>query len=483
MIGRILGFLAAFVIPLFLVRVFSQSDFGTYKQVFLIYATLFGILQFGMAESLYYFLPSAARYTSKYVLNAVVVMGVAGTIICIMLWSARSTVAFWLNNADLEPYILLIGIFLVVMLMSVVLEIVMTVRRQNVLASTTYAISDLIRAILSIVPALVTGELKWLLFGMIGFALCRLGTTIYYLKHEFTEGFGLDAGLMRKHLAYALPFGLAGIIDITQANLHMYAVSYFFDAATFAIYAIGCFQIPLIDILMTSTANVLMVSMREKLMQGKIEAVREMWYDTTRKLVMIFCLIVGGLLSIAHEFIVLLFTSDYAGSVPVFMVWSISMVFAGFLTDAVLRVYAQNRFLILLSSIKLVMVALTIQWFLVRFDLMGAVLVTLVVAFIAKLIALGRVMYLMETRLADFLPWRSLGLIFGITLTSTLLAMLIKSMLDFTGLPLLLVTGMVYTSIFSGLIVMLGPLDQKERQVLWGFVEAPVMRFCRNWKF
>jgi len=159
------------------------------------------------------------------------------------------------------------------------------------------------------------------------------------------------------------------------------------------------------------------------------------------------------------------------------------MVFAGFLTDAVLRVYAQNRFLILLSSIKLLLVLLTIQWFLIRFDLIGAVLVTLMVAIIAKLIALGRVMFLMETRLADFLPWRSLGLISVITIAATLLTISFKNLLDFSGLPLLLITGSVYTVIYTGLLVLLGPLDQRERQVLWGFVQNPVMRFCRNLKF
>ena len=34
-----------------------RAEFGTYKQLFLIYATLFGVAQLGMAESLYYFIP------------------------------------------------------------------------------------------------------------------------------------------------------------------------------------------------------------------------------------------------------------------------------------------------------------------------------------------------------------------------------------------------------------------------------------------
>ena len=51
------GFAAAFAIPVVLARIFDQAAFGTYKQLFLIYATLYGLAQLGAAESLYYFVP------------------------------------------------------------------------------------------------------------------------------------------------------------------------------------------------------------------------------------------------------------------------------------------------------------------------------------------------------------------------------------------------------------------------------------------
>ena len=482
MSGRALGFLAAFLIPIVLVRIFDQSEFGTYKQLFLIYGTLFGICQLGLAESLYFFLPSDARRAGAYVRNAIFVLGVSGVVCMIALWTQRSGIAGLLNNEYLSDHIFLIAVFLMLMLMSVVLEIVMTARKQNLSASVAYALSDLLRAVLCVLPALWFGVLRWLLIGVVVFAGCRLAATIFYLRYEFRDGFRPDAGLMKKHLAYALPFGLAAIIEIMQANLHMYAVSYHFDAATFAIYAVGCFQIPMIDYLMTSTSNVLMVNMREKLVQGKMAVVLEMWRDTTRKLVLIFCLIVGGLLAIAHELIVLLFTSDYQQSVPVFMIWTLAMVFAGFLTDGVLRVYAENRFLILLNSIKLILVVATINWFLMRFDLLGAVFVTLLVAFIAKLIALVRVKMLMQCDLSRFLPWRSLGQILAITVVAVFTALLIKAISGLSGVPALVTAGMVYTVVYSGLLVILGPLSEQEKLELLGYVQTPVSRLCRNWK-
>jgi O-antigen/teichoic acid export membrane protein len=65
MSGRTVAFAATFFIPVVLARVFSQAEFGTYKQIFLVYATLYYIAQFGMAESLFYFLPSASREAGR----------------------------------------------------------------------------------------------------------------------------------------------------------------------------------------------------------------------------------------------------------------------------------------------------------------------------------------------------------------------------------------------------------------------------------
>ena len=482
MSGRLLGLIAAFVIPMVLARFFTQEEFGTYKQLFLIYGTLFAFAQLGMAESLYYFLPHDSRSGGRYVLNALLVLGGFGALLLVALWAFQGSIAALMSNSDLTAYIPYIGVYLLFMLMAAVLEIAMTAKKHHLAASCTYAVSDLLRALLYISPVLLFGTLRWLLLGAIAFAACRFLATLAYVVREFRTPMQPDRGLLRRHLAYALPFGLAAALEIVQLNFHLYAVSYSFDAATFAIYAVGCLQIPLVDFLMTSTSNVMMVNMREKIKQGKDRQALGIWLDASRKLGLILFPMVGGLLVVAHELIVLLFTSTYESSVPIFMLWTLTMAISAILTDGVLRVFAENRFLIVQNFLRLLLIAVTIHWFMSRFGLLGAIMATFLAAMLTKVLALTRVKSILGTSWSQVLPWGSLAMIITLASASAIPAVLIKLLLDLPMLVEFLLAGFVYALSYFLLLLWGGPMDAEEKAELTQWTALPfthLRRLCK----
>ncbi|MFL6622874.1 MAG: lipopolysaccharide biosynthesis protein [Sulfurifustis sp.] len=481
MSGRALGFVAAFAIPVVLARALDQSDFGTYKQLFLIFSTLYGVAQLGMAEGLFYFLPAAPRNGGKYVLNAALVLAGAGAVCAAALWSGQASVAHWLNNDALGGYVPLIGLFLLLMLVSTPLEIAMIARKRHLHASGAYAISDLARAALLVVPVLAFGGLQGLMLGAVAFALLRLGAALFYLAREFRGEFTPDAGLLRAQFAYAAPFALYVLIDVAQTNLHLYAVSARFDAATFAVYAVGCLSIPFVDFLTGATANVMMVRMREDLLTGQSEPVLALWRDTTRKLALLLVPLVGGLITLAHELIVGLFTAKYAASVPVFIVSTLTILCSTVPTDAVLRVYAQIRFLMWLSVVKLVLIAVTISSFLAVFGLYGAVLATLTALVVTKAIALVRIRTVMHTRFTRVLPWRALASILALGAAAALPALAVKSALTHANLVFTLATtGSIYAASYAGLLWRCGPLSAAEKRALLDWAQRPLAGVRRS---
>jgi O-antigen/teichoic acid export membrane protein len=473
MLGRGLGFAISFGIPVVMARIFDPAEFGTYKQIFLMYATLYGVAQFGMAESLYYFLPLAPGQGGRYVLNAMAVLAVGGLASLGLLWTFGPNVSHWFHNPQLPDHLTLIGLYLLLTLISAVLEIVMICQKRHRWASVSYALSELLRAPLFIVPVLVIRRLEWLLLGAAGFAVLRLGAALAYVWREFGGQLRPDTALLRRQLAYAIPFEMAVVVEILQAQFHQYAVSYHFDAAVYAIYAVGCLQIPVAELVGTSAANVMMVRMSEDLRDGRRDAVLALWQDTTRKLALVFFPLVGLLIVVARELIVFLFTERYVASVPIFMVWSTVMLFAALQTDAVMRVYAQTRFLLACNAIRLAVIALFIHWLLSVFHLPGAVLVTILATAVAKGMALARMKSLMGAGLSDLLPWRSLAAILAVAAAAAVPALIVKSELGASVFPRLVIASFVYAASYVALLYRFRLLSEGERLAVAGWMHAP----------
>jgi O-antigen/teichoic acid export membrane protein len=466
--ARALAFTATFFIPVVLARTFDQTMFGTYKQLFLIFATLSSIAQLGMAESLFYFLPLATHDRGRYVVNSLLVITAAGITCLGFLVLARSTISQWMNNSELSAYIPWIGIYLLLTMAAAVLEIVMISCKRYRSASFSYASSDLLRATLFIMPVLLLHRLEWLLLGAVIFAALRLCAVLLYLSRDFEGELHPDVALLKQQLTYAMPFHLAVVIETVQANFHQYAVSYHFDAATFAIYAVGCLQLPLVDFLFAPASYVMMVRMTEEIRDGRSKALLAIWHDTTRKQALVFFPLVGLLLVAASDLIVFMFTESYRESVPIFMIWSTITLFATFQTDGVLRVYAATRFIFLLNAIRLIFIVSSINWFLSVFHLLGAVMVTVIATFIGKGLALVRVKGLLQTGLSQLLPWRALAGILLAAAAAGVPALIVESALDIAKLALLLITGSVYIVAYLTLLFRFNLLQEDERLAFAG---------------
>jgi len=447
--GRVVGLVASFAIGIVLARIFAPATFGTYKQFFLLYGTLYGLAQLGMAESLYYFVPRNTSRTPRYVCNALITLAVAGLACLAALYLWRTQIAQRLTNTALADYMGLAGLFLTFMLMSTVLEIVMVSRKKHLMAAVTYACSDIVRTLFFVVPAFAFLSLRAVFIGATTFAALRVMLVIVAIWRQYGREFRIDFGLWKEQLSYALPFALAVGVEVIQQNYHQYVVASNFDAATFAIYAVGCLQIPLVDMIMTSTVNVMMVKMAEDASHGA-ETVA-LWHETISRLAFLMVPLSVFLFVIARALIVTLYTVTYSASVPIFMVWALTILPSIFAVNAVLRVFAQTRFLLVMNLMRLAMVAALIGWFLSTFGMSGAVLVTLVSTTLVNLVGVARIAHLLHLSFRDALPWSRLA---GVFLRATVAALPVLWIARAWGpqpIVALAASGVAYGAVYFGL--------------------------------
>jgi len=466
MAGRTIGYVVLFLLPLILVRIFGQEEFGTYKQVFLLYGTILSLAQVGMSENLFYFLPGAGEDGGKYVCNSIVVLGLIGLLCGGLLFVGADVVAGWMNNPSLAALMPLLAVFFLLMLASYVLEVVMTARHHYGTAAASYGLSDTSRALLILTPVLVFHTLASMLYGAIVFAAIRLGTTLWYCIREFGDALRPNWTLLMRQAAYSLPFAVYVLFLTGQETLHQYVVSSVFDAATFAVYSVGCLQVPLVEVVSTSVVNVMMVGMVQAIRDGRESTIIVMWHDTVRKLALVFFPLVALLLVVAHDLIVFLFTEAYAASVPVFMAWSFAILFAAIPIDGLLRVYAQMRFLLVINIVRVAVVAGSMYWFLSGMGLVGAVLVTILALAVGKAMGLAKMMSCWHVGVGRLLPWRDLGGIGAAALAASLPAVWMASQGPSSLVIRLAVISLIYGGGYLLLAWTVGLIRKSEWDVL-----------------
>jgi O-antigen/teichoic acid export membrane protein len=464
--GRIAGFAAAFLIPLILVRIFDLETFGTYKQWFLLYTTLLIVAQVGMSESLLYFLPRAEADAGQYVMNSTLFLGAVGTAAAFLLILGANAIAGWMSNPALASLIPLLAIYLFFMQISLGLENVMTARSSFRAAAITYAVSDVSRALCMILPVLLVPSLRMLLYGVMVFAALRLAYTLRYFWREFGSGFRPNAACLARQLSYALPFALYVVAHVIQDNYHQYAVSGLFDAATFAIYSVGCLQIPFVDLIATTVCNVMMVGMTNAMHYGDETQVIDLWYHTVRKLALVFFPLASLLLITARDLIVMLFTDNYLASVPIFMTGVTAIFFAALPVDGLLRVYAKTNLLLIVNLVRLAIIAMFIKSFVTSFGLVGAVLVTVLALGIGKLLGLVAMTGRWQTGVRNLLPWRALSGIAALSLAAALPALAVTYGVQTHVTLRIVLVGMVYASAYIGMAIGFGLLSVEERAAL-----------------
>ncbi|HZR47315.1 MAG TPA: lipopolysaccharide biosynthesis protein [Candidatus Manganitrophaceae bacterium] len=452
-LGRGLSFLFTFFLPMFLARKLPPADYGTFKQIFLIFSTLYLILQAGMVQSLYYFVPREPERRATWVLQSLLVLSVTGVAsgAGILFFGAKLSALF--SNPALGAFIPRLALFTAVMIAASYFEAVLVSEEKVAAGSAVLFFSEALRSLFILLPLLIFHTLSGIVFGLIAFSLLRFAASFSYtctlLSRREKPGPVFSWGTLKTQLAYSLPFGAAIVVDVLQENLHQYTVAYLFDAATFAFYSVGMLQIPIVDLFYTPMSELLIVRMGRLLREGSQPERLALWVEMTTRLALLFIPMAVYFCLIAYDLLLLFFTETYAGSVPLFRIGVMTVLLASFLTEGMLRCHAQARFFLLIPILKVLLTLLLMIPMIKLWGLLGAVVATVVVAGIGKLLMLWKIRRLMEASWSEFLPWRELGGIFFLATVIACSLAFFRETLPLPPLPALLLFSLLYWTFFG----------------------------------
>jgi O-antigen/teichoic acid export membrane protein len=395
MLAKTVAFGFTLLLPVLLVRRLSQTDYGLYKQIFLLVGTALALLPLGVGMSAYYFLPREPERRPQIVSNILLFHLLVSALFLAAVTLRPSMLASLFNTPEMVGYAPLLGLVAMTWVTSSLLEVFPIARQELRLATSLVILSQLSKAVLMFGAVLLFGTVRSLLYAALVQGTLQTTILLVYLRSRYGNFWrDFDASLWRSQLAYALPFGLASVLYRSQMELDNYFVSHQFGPATYGIYANGCFEVPLLGLLAESIASVTIprVSFLQK--DGARREIAELVARVMRKLALILFPLYFLLLAVGHEFIIFVFTEQYAESWPIFAVnlTLIPLLLVTSAYDPVMRAYAEHRyFLLKLRCVLLALMVTGLFFATARFGLLGAIAVNISVNLIDRTVVAWKV--------------------------------------------------------------------------------------------
>jgi O-antigen/teichoic acid export membrane protein len=411
--GKTISFVLTLALPLLLVRRLSQEDFGLYKQAFLVVSTAIAILPLSFQMSAYYFLPREPDRKGHVMLNVLLFHAFTTGIGCLILFLFPALLQVIFHSPALISYSPLIGLVVLLWGVAYFLETAAVANQEPRIAAGLIIAAQLSKTALLVGAAAAIGSVRALIYAAILQGLVQTALLLAYLQSRF-PGFWrqFEWAMLRRQLSYALPFGLAALLYTLEMDYHNYFVSHQFGAAVFAIYAIGCIDLPLVSILNESVGGVLIPRMSALQRENNTREMLLLAARVMRKLALVYFPLYAFLMVAGREFIAALFTTRYAASWPIMMVNLTLLPFAVVSSDSLVRAYAGQRHYFLKMHVVLFPVMVISLWLATNWlGLIGAVWVVVMVSLAGRFIMAFRMGRIVGVQRSDVALLKGPGLI------------------------------------------------------------------------
>lgn len=392
-----------------IVRFISQEDYGTFRQVYLLFATLVVLTDLGLSESLYYFLPRYPERKRKLILRSAAVVGLAQVVTGIAIVALGSQIGRFFNNPSLPPFLGLLAVYLGLSAVARLWEVQLVSEQRTPLAALVSGSFETLKVALLFVSLVIRPGIEGLMWALVVASLAKAAAYGLFLLQEFRAGGSASSVDAREQMNYSVALWLPGILNTLALYAHQYIVGYSFTPAEYAVYAVACFQVPLVGVLTTSIIEVMLVRVTVARSQGNEDEVRQVWYSASIKSLVIFMPLAMGLAVLAYPLIVVLFTAKYAAAAPLFAILMAGLPLNAVFTNNMLRAYGAMSDYAKFYTARLVLGLLLGIAGVVWMGMWGVALSSVATLYLIVAWQLKRVAQLLHVNFAAVLPWRAIG--------------------------------------------------------------------------
>jgi O-antigen/teichoic acid export membrane protein len=411
-------------LPMVLVRMLSQHEYGVYKQAFLFSATAVSLATFGVGVSAFYYMPRQPQRGGQIALNILLYNAFAGLLPLLVLIFYPQALNLIFRSGDLQQYAILLGVLVMLTLTGILVELMPTAL-QDVRNSTLFVVgTSLARSALILAAALIFRTVRSLIVA----SICSVALSSVILFRYLHQRFGrfwaqFDWHFFLEQLSYALPLGAYGVFYVIRKDLDNYFVSALYKPSEYAIYAIGWLEVPLISLFLESVMAVMVVRVSALQHEGRVEDIRRVMASAINRLAAVQFPIYAILLVAGRDLIVFFYTKTYAASWHIFAITITLIVLNVFLYDPVVRAYKHLRKFVLIVRIAVLATLFIVLTPIIRhFGMTGAAITAVLADLTERLLVGTKVWRTVEATSHDLRLFTDLLRVIGVTAVAAIVA-------------------------------------------------------------
>lgn len=415
--GKILAMVATFIVPLFLTRFLSKSDYGIYSQFYTITLFLAQIFIMGIPVGLYYFFPTATPSKQNLLVKNTYFALLILAVLSVALLNIPQFGALLLGDSELMNYIWIISICMFLFIPTKIVEPLYILRNDSITALIYPLCEVTLKAFFVVVMALLGKDLKSIFIGVaITHFLLFIFGLIYSFKGRGTEKKIIDIALLKSQISYGVPFGLAVMFNTLAQQFDKIVAIGFLSTNQYATYSIAFFGIPGIMQIYDSLCQVNVISMTESYQRGQIQEVLTKYKSFVIKTLSFSLPIITVVFLYARKIITLLFTDKYSDSTLFFRIYILTFIIGMLGAGTILRATGKTKLSFkayLISSIF----TLPATYLLIRnYGSIGAISGAVLSTMLPRIFQIRYEVKLLGCSFKDYFPWKPFRQIFIISL-------------------------------------------------------------------
>ncbi len=322
--------------PIFLVRIFDITAYGQYREFVLYYFLLSGILIFSIQVNPIYFISKYPDKEKQSITHTALLLFIVSILGCGGIYLAKNLILSKTSFDFILPMILYVFFYInMEYYESYYLGkkrtdqvLYFSATRAIIRLGAILVVASITRSVMAVIWTIVAVEAVKCLFVLVATRKLLIPR--------------VDIPFLKEQLRYIIPLGSSTAITRVNSDVAKLVVSAFLGTTALAIYSIGNYQVPMIQVVRSSIMDVLFPEMTQANESDRIN----LWKKATIALCFMIFPVFVIFFRFADTVIVTLFTEKYISAVPIFRIYLSLMLLQCFDMASPLRAMNKNKYFV-----------------------------------------------------------------------------------------------------------------------------------------